>query len=84
MYFNTTFGDPASDRAGSPWVINQPLPAIDVQTVALHENGHSLELGHFGPPPDAVMNPVYAGIRHAPFPTDDAGMSAVWQSWPNP
>jgi len=84
VYFNTTFGDPASDRAGNPWVINQPLPAIDVQTVALHENGHSLELGHFGPPPDAVMNPVYAGIRHAPFPTDDAGMSAVWQSWPNP
>ena len=84
VYYNNTFGDPASDRAGNPWVINQPLPAIDVQTVALHENGHSLELGHFGPPPDAVMNPVYAGIRHAPLPTDDAGMSAVWQSWPNP
>ncbi|PYP18929.1 MAG: hypothetical protein DMD54_04180 [Gemmatimonadetes bacterium] len=84
VYYNNTFGDPASDRAGNPWRINQPLPAIDVQTVALHENGHSLELGHFGPPPDAVMNPVYAGIRHAPLPTDDAGMNAVWQSWPNP
>ena len=84
VYCNNTFGDPSSDRAGNPWMINQPLPAVDVQTVALHENGHSLELGHFGPPPDAVMNPVYAGIRHAPFPTDDAGMSAVWQSWPNP
>ena len=84
VYYNNTFGDPSSDRAGSPWMINQPLPAVDVQTVALHENGHSLELGHFGPPPDAVMNPVYAGIRRAPFPTDDAAMSAVWQSWPNP
>jgi len=55
-----------------------------VQTVALHENGHSLELGHFGPPPTAVMNPVYGGIRRSPYPTDDAGMNAVWGSWPNP
>ena len=84
VYYNNTFGDPGNDRAGNPWRINQPLPAIDVQTVALHENGHSLELGHFGPPPDAVMNPVYAGIRHTPLSTDDAGMNAVWQSWPNP
>jgi hypothetical protein len=82
VYYNNTFGDPANDRVGNPWRINQPLPAIDVQTVGLHENGHSLELGHFGPPPAAVMNPVYAGIRQRPLATDLAGMNIVWSSWP--
>lgn len=84
VYYNDTFGDPGDDRAGNPWGINIPLPGIDVETVALHENGHSLELGHFGPPPPAVMNPVYAGIRQDPLPADESGMNAVWSSWPNP
>ncbi len=82
VYYNDTFGDPANDRAGKPWGINVSLPGIDVETVALHENGHSLGIGHFGPPPIAVMNPVYGGIRHAPFSVDNAGMSAVFASWP--
>lgn len=82
VYYNDTFGDPGDDRAGNPWAINQPLPAIDVETVSLHENGHSLGLGHFGPPPAAVMNPVYAGINHDPDPSDHAGMCTVWASWP--
>jgi matrixin len=82
VYYNDTFGDPSNDRAGNPWQIDQPLPAIDVETVALHENGHSLGVGHFGPPPNAVMNPVYAGIRHSPLSTDSAGMCSVWGSWP--
>jgi hypothetical protein len=80
--YNDNFGNPAGDRAGNPWAINLALPAIDVETVALHETGDSLELGHFGPPPAAVMNPGYAGIRHAPLPTDHAGMCAVWGAWP--
>lgn len=84
VYYNDRFGEPGTPRAGNPWGINVNLPGIDVETVALHENGHSLELGHFGPPPSAVMNPVYAGIRHVPFASDDAGMNAVWGSWPNP
>lgn len=84
VYYNDTFGDRRDDRAGNPWGINVALPGIDVETVALHENGHSLELGHFGPPPAAVMNPVYAGIRHSPFAADLSGMNAVWSSWPNP
>jgi hypothetical protein len=83
VYYNDTFGDPAGDRAGNPWAIGQPLPAIDVETVGLHENGHSLGLGHFGPPPGAVMNPVYAGINTVPDSTDSAGMCTVWGSWPN-
>ena len=84
VYYNDTFGDRKNDRAGNPWGINVPLPGIDVETVALHENGHSLGLGHFGPPPNAVMNPRYAGIRQSPLAADEAGMCAVWSSWPNP
>jgi matrixin len=84
VYYNNTFGDPANDRVNNPWRIGLALPAIDVETVALHENGHSLGIGHFGPPPDAVLNPIYAGIRHLPLAPDDAGMKAVWSSWPNP
>ena len=83
VYYNDTFGNRKTDRAGNPWGIDIVLPGIDVETVALHENGHSLGLGHFGPPPDAVMNPVYAGIRHSPLEPDSAGMCAIWSSWPN-
>jgi len=84
VYYNDTFGDPGDDRAGNPWGIDIALPGIDVETVALHENGHSLELGHFGPPPAAVMNPIYAGINQDPDTIDKAGACAVWRSWPNP
>ncbi len=84
VYYNTTFGDKKDDRKGNPWGIDVALPGIDVETVALHENGHSLGIGHFGPPPDAVLNPIYAGIRQSPFAPDHAGMQTVWGSWPNP
>lgn len=84
VYYNDTFGDVGDDQAGHPWGIDVPIPGVDVETVALHENGHSLGIGHFGPPPLAVMNPVYSGIHHAPFGPDNAGMNAVWSSWPNP
>jgi hypothetical protein len=82
VYYNDTFGKKGTDRIANPWGIDILLPGIDVQTVALHENGHSLGLGHFGPPPDAVMNPVYAGIRHDPYAIDLTGMNAIWSSWP--
>lgn len=84
VYYNDNFGNPGGTRPNNPWGIDVPLPGVDVETVALHENGHSLDLGHFGPPPVAVMNPVYAGIRHEPLAIDHAGMCAVWASWPNP
>jgi hypothetical protein len=82
VYYNDNFGNPGGDRPNNPWGIDVGLPGIDVETVALHENGHSLGLGHFGPPPAALMNPVYAGIRQAPLATDRAGMAALWSSWP--
>lgn len=81
VYYNDNFGSPGP-RMGNPWGINIVLPGIDVETVGLHENGHSLGVGHFGPPPDAVMNPIYAGIRQSPLSPDSAGMCAVWASWP--
>ncbi len=83
-YYNDTFGKAGTDRAGYPWGIDIVWPGIDVETVALHENGHAFDVGHFGPPPVAVMNPVYGGIRHSPLAPDDAGLNIVWQSWPNP
>lgn len=82
VYYNDNFGNPTGDRADRPWGIDVPLPGIDVETVALHENGHGLGIGHFGPPPDALMNPVFAGIRHQPLAVDNAGMCAVFASWP--
>jgi hypothetical protein len=73
VYYNDNF----------QWGIDISLPdGFDVETVALHESGHSLGIGHFGPPPEAVMNPVYAGIQQSPFPVDHASMCAVWKSWP--
>jgi hypothetical protein len=83
VYYNDTFGAAGTDRADRPWGIDAPPPGIDVETVALHENGHSLQLGHFGPPPVAVMNPVYAGLQHTPLPIDRAGLRILWSSWPN-
>lgn len=81
VYYNDGFGEPGGDRAGSPWGVGMPLPAIDVETVALHENGHSLGLDHFGPTPVAVMNPTYAGVRRSLSATDHAGMCSIFGSW---
>jgi hypothetical protein len=55
---------------------------IDLESVALHELGHSLALGHMGPPPEAVMNPIYSGVRREPGPLDHAALCGVWKSWP--
>lgn len=82
VYYNDNFGDPNGDRPANKWGIDVALPRVDVETVAVHENGHSLELGHFGPPPAALMNPRYAGISQDLHPIDHAGLCSVWGSWP--
>lgn len=83
VYYNDNF--PNAVFPLSPWTTGQmALPAIDVQTVALHENGHSLGVGHFGRPPNAVMSTPYGGPDISPLPTDRAAMAAVFGSWPNP
>lgn len=54
---------------------------FDVETVALHELGHSLGLGHFDHPPRSVMNPVYTGPRRELSNRDQALACSVWSSW---
>ena len=83
VYFNDTFGTPGELRAGNPWKIDAASgPDIDVETVSLHESGHSLGIGHFGPPPSALMNPRYSGLQQSPLATDQAAMRTIWSRWP--
>ncbi len=70
-------------------------PFVDIQTIALHENGHAVELGHFGKltahytkkglriqaSPRAVMNATYLGTLHRPRGTDIAAMCSDYGSW---
>jgi hypothetical protein len=75
------------------WGISPPWPAIDVETVALHESGHALSLEHYGKQfftfanakvhwaPLAVMNPAYSGPLRRPLGTDVAAFCGAWGSW---
>lgn len=68
---------------------------VDIETVALHENGHALELGHFGDifltnangklhvSPRAVMNAAILGRLRAPLGTDNAAYCGVFANWPS-
>lgn len=77
-----------------PWTLTGEGNAIDVETVALHENGHALELGHFGRiwgdlkrlkinvAPRAVMNAVILGTLRTTLGTDNAAFCGVFEEWP--
>jgi len=66
---------------------------IDIETVALHENGHALGLGHFGKiavntsagklqvSPRAVMNAIVLGTLRKPLGTDNGSFCQVWANW---
>lgn len=56
---------------------------IDLESVALHELGHSLGIGHIGAPLEAVMNPVYSGTHRELDPLDAAALCSIWGTWPN-
>jgi hypothetical protein len=75
IYYNQGFSWLAGAAGGAG--------AMDVESVALHEVGHSLGIGHIGPPPTAVMNPVYSGVRSSLLPLDHAALCSVWAAWPH-
>lgn len=64
---------------GFEWQLGSGL---DLETVVLHELGHSLGIGHIGPPPLAAMNPVYQGFNPALMSWDRATACSLWSSWP--
>ena len=73
---------------------NDGAAGIDIETVALHENGHALGFGHFGKifvtnnngklhvSPRAVMNASYLGPVRDPLGTDKASFNNVYGDWP--
>jgi hypothetical protein len=79
-YFNDAF----------PWHIGS---TYDVETVALHETGHSLSQSHFGKAfqtdrnqrvhfaPRAVMNSAYSGVQTRIGRSDNAGHCTIWSRW---
>jgi hypothetical protein len=66
---------------------------FDVETIALHETGHSLSQDHFGKAfrthrngrlhfaPWALMNQAYSGIQTTVSGTDEAGHCSIWAAW---
>jgi hypothetical protein len=66
---------------------------IDIESAALHEHGHALELGHFGKitgdpktgklqaSPRAVMNAVLLGTQRSPLGTDNGALCGNYASW---
>ena len=74
------------------WGINEK---VDIETIALHENGHALSQAHFGSrfitnkngkihyAARAVMNPSYSGIIHELTATDVGGHCSIWSNWPH-
>ena len=64
---------------GFDWRIGATAGQIDVETVALHETGHALGIGHIDPHHTAVMNPVYTGPRTRLQSHDHAALCQVWK-----
>jgi hypothetical protein len=71
-----------------------PISGIDVQSVAVHEIGHSLSQAHFGKvfykkngdikaSPRAVMNALYTSPFKELTGTDKGGHCSIWGEWPN-
>ena len=70
IYFNDGF----SWQTGS---------GFDIETVALHEIGHSLGIGHVDPKKNAAMSPAYMGVRTELTSKDESSACPIWASWPD-
>ncbi len=78
------------------WTLSGLGGDADVQTVAFHENGHALGLGHFGKihatfspfggrlhvSPRAAMNAIILGTLRGPLGTDNAALCGYYANWP--
>jgi hypothetical protein len=75
-------GDAHFDEAET-WTVNVPTGAgrIDLVTVAAHEFGHSLGLGHSGVA-GALMAPFYGGPYRTLSTDDIAGVQSLYGGYP--
>lgn len=76
------------------WSTGNSETGTDIETVALHENGHALGFGHFGKisitdnnnklhvSPRAVMNAIVLGTQRDLLGTDKASYNSLYGSWP--
>ena len=71
-------GDTHFDEAET-WTLSIPAPAggINLKTVAIHEFGHALGLGHSSVR-GAIMYPYYTGIDHDLHSDDIAGIQSLY------
>lgn len=79
---------------GFTWTNDPNGAGIDIETVALHENGHALGFGHFGKvfttgkngklhvSPRASMNAVILGTQRELLGTDKASYKNIFGNWP--
>ena len=75
-HFNTMVNSPGFTWVDDPGGINA-AGTIDFFTVALHEFGHALGLGHSAVV-GSVMEPIYAGTRRTLVLDDIAGIQAIY------
>ena len=71
----TTFGGDVHFDIAENWT-NGGGGGTDFLTVAIHELGHSLGLGHSGA--QSVMQPFYAGTQHNLYLDDILGIQAIY------